>query len=222
MLSILFRCLSIGFTLLALVSGHVQAQPAPFCLDGQVPTLEPALMELNEQIGGVLGDPLECLHVDPDTGDLIQHTSGGLAVLQPATNLAGFVSGDEHWQLTPQGVAYWVELTSPSDVAPPQPADATQPLTIDAVIADAATRLQVDPSLVQLLSLQAVAWSDSSLGCPQAGIAYAQVITPGYRVVVESGGQTLEYHTDQTGRAIVVCDGSPRNPGVVLVGSGAW
>jgi hypothetical protein len=60
-LSIRFRRGGVGFILLALLSGHAQAQPAPFCLDGQVPTLEPALMVLNEQIGGLLGDPLECL-----------------------------------------------------------------------------------------------------------------------------------------------------------------
>jgi hypothetical protein len=34
---------------------------------------------------------------------------------------------------------------------------------------------------------------------------YAQVITPGYRVVLEAGGQRYEYHTD-TGRFVVLCE----------------
>jgi hypothetical protein len=47
-------------------------------------------------------------------------------------------------------------------------------------------------------------WSDASLGCPQEGMMYAQVITPGYLIVLEAQGQTFEYHTDQ-GTNVVLC-----------------
>ncbi len=45
-------------------------------------------------------------------------------------------------------------------------------------------------------------WPDSSLGCPQPDMLYAQVITPGYLVVVEVSGEPIEYHTDDRGTVV--------------------
>jgi hypothetical protein len=45
-------------------------------------------------------------------------------------------------------------------------------------------------------------WSDASLGCGERDKAYAQVITPGYRVIIAGGGKRLEYHTDARDRAV--------------------
>ena len=59
-----------------------------------------------------------------------------------------------------------------------------------------ADRLRVD-SVVQR------EWPDTALGCPQPGMAYAQVITPGYLVIVSGGGKRFEYHTDTRGRAVM-------------------
>jgi hypothetical protein len=70
---------------------------------------------------------------------------------------------------------------------------------------DLAQRLGVAVGQIGLASVEAVEWSDTSLGCPQPGMMYAQVITPGYRVVLEAGGQSYEYHTD-TGRFVVLCE----------------
>ena len=70
---------------------------------------------------------------------------------------------------------------------------------------DLAGRLGMASADVQLVSVEAVEWSDTSLGCPQPGMMYAQVITPGYRVVLEAGGQTYTYHTDE-GRFVVLCE----------------
>ena len=50
-----------------------------------------------------------------------------------------------------------------------------------------------------LVSLEAVDWPDASLGNPQGEMFYAQVITPGYKIVVESGGKQYAYHTDLSG-----------------------
>jgi hypothetical protein len=52
-----------------------------------------------------------------------------------------------------------------------------------------------------LVSVEAVEWNDASLGCPQPGMMYAQVITPGYLVKVLVDGQPREVHTDGRGRA---------------------
>jgi hypothetical protein len=52
---------------------------------------------------------------------------------------------------------------------------------------------------VVLVSLEAVDWPDTSLGNPQGEMFYAQVITPGYKIVLASGGANYEYHTDLNG-----------------------
>lgn len=73
---------------------------------------------------------------------------------------------------------------------------------------DLASRASVKIEDVEVTSFEAVEWSDSSLGCPQPGQMYAQVITPGYRVILKAAGQTYEYHTDRGNRA-VLCSGGP-------------
>jgi hypothetical protein len=45
---------------------------------------------------------------------------------------------------------------------------------------------------VTLVSLEAQDFNNSSLGCPEAGMAYQQVITPGHRVIVEAEGRRFD------------------------------
>jgi hypothetical protein len=58
---------------------------------------------------------------------------------------------------------------------------------------------------ITLVGVEAVEWSDSSLGCPRPGMNYLQVITPGYRISLEAQGKGYEYHSDQSSR-VVRCD----------------
>ena len=69
---------------------------------------------------------------------------------------------------------------------------------------DLAQRLGLAPESIRLVSIHAVQWPDASLGCPQPGMVYAQVITPGFRMVLETEGRTYEYHTD-AGQSVVLC-----------------
>lgn len=48
-------------------------------------------------------------------------------------------------------------------------------------------------------------WPDTSLGCPEPGRLYAQVLTPGYRIVLGAGDERYVYHTSNA-RA-VFCPG---------------
>ncbi len=55
----------------------------------------------------------------------------------------------------------------------------------DAAIARARETLRtagIDPSQLTVTRAEPVTWPDSSLGCPQPGIQYLQVLTPGYRI----------------------------------------
>lgn len=56
-------------------------------------------------------------------------------------------------------------------------------------------------------TVEAIDWPDSSLGCPQPGMMYAQVITPGYRMVLEAGGEEYVFHASSGADAnLVLCE----------------
>lgn len=73
-------------------------------------------------------------------------------------------------------------------------------------VADLASRLGIPESAITVRTVESVEWPDASLGCPRPGMMYAQVITPGYRIVLEADGKRYEYHTSRT--HVMLC--SPR------------
>ena len=75
------------------------------------------------------------------------------------------------------------------DVIPGEVPDAVLASVIDA----AAAETGVDPADVVVINAEAVTWNDGSLGCPEPGVLYTQALIDGYRVVVEAGGQQLDY-----------------------------
>ncbi|MCY3989749.1 MAG: hypothetical protein OXF50_00810 [Caldilineaceae bacterium] len=72
---------------------------------------------------------------------------------------------------------------------------------------------------ITVVSTEEVEWSDTSLGCQEPNKMYAQMITPGYKIVLESGGNTYDYHTaaDPEG-PLVHCteDGTPASADLTL------
>ncbi len=90
------------------------------------------------------------------------------------------------------------ESTSvPSLAGTPSAAGDAAPL-----IAAIAVDLGVPPESVQVITMESRDWPDSSLGCPQPDMLYAQVITPGYLVLVEVSGERIEYHADELGTVV--------------------
>ncbi len=81
------------------------------------------------------------------------------------------------------------------------------PLAVEAALAQAALDAGVARAAVELVSYRGEEWNDTSLGCPQPGKFYAQVVTPGYVVIVRIGSTEREYHTDLEHRA-VTCSGA--------------
>jgi Ferritin-like domain len=70
---------------------------------------------------------------------------------------------------------------------------------LTAAIAD---DLGAPPETVQVVSMEPRNWPDTSLGCPQPDMLYAQVVTPGYLVLVDVSGKRIEYHTDERGTVV--------------------
>jgi hypothetical protein len=72
------------------------------------------------------------------------------------------------------------------------------------VIALHAQVFNVDPATITLISDEEVEWPSSALGCPKPDMMYLTVITPGFRVVIEQGGQQYAYHAGRDG-AFFLC-----------------
>jgi len=99
------------------------------------------------------------------------------------------------------------------------PPPAPSPLPVDAPIPAGATQVAklakehlakekgLNLTTIRVVEVQAVDWPDTSLGCPQPGMMYAQVITPGYRIVLSDGTTDYEYHSDASTR-VILCSSS--------------
>ena len=57
-----------------------------------------------------------------------------------------------------------------------------------------------------LIAYEAVDWNNASLGCPKPDVMYAQVVTPGFRLVFDHEGTRYEYHTDVDASNVVLCE----------------
>ncbi len=63
---------------------------------------------------------------------------------------------------------------------------------------DLAKRLSITVVEINVAEAAGVIWPDSSLGCPQKGMAYAQVLTQGYRILLEYAKNQYEYHAGKS------------------------
>lgn len=73
------------------------------------------------------------------------------------------------------------------------------------LVSDAADRAGVPVGEVEVVSIESQDFNDASLGCPEAGKLYAQVITPGFRVVVSADGDEYDYRVGQDSLEFTRC-----------------
>jgi len=81
------------------------------------------------------------------------------------------------------------------------PGEAPVPLSsedIDSLVMlakfDLALKTGADIEKMDTESIKEFDFSDASLGVPEPGVAYTQVITPGYIIMLSSEGEIYEYH----------------------------
>ncbi len=79
-----------------------------------------------------------------------------------------------------------------------------------AAITALAKRLGIGAAEIEVLSMDEQNWPDTSLGCPEEGKFYLQVVTPGYALQLRAKGQVYEYHVDESAKVVVVCRKSER------------
>ena len=78
------------------------------------------------------------------------------------------------------------------------------PAPVRAAIDAAAVEAGVEPDDVLVVSFEDREWASTALGCPQPGFSYAQVVTPGYFVLLRAGDSEFEYHTNRA-NSVVLC-----------------
>ena len=90
------------------------------------------------------------------------------------------------------------------------PSSGTQAL-VEQAKEDLAQRLSISTEQISLVEADAVVWPDASLGCPQLGIEYTQVTTPGYWILLEASGSQFPYHSDR-GTQLFLCHQEESSP----------
>lgn len=61
-------------------------------------------------------------------------------------------------------------------------------------VGDLAKELGVPGGNIKVLERGVALWPDASLGLPEPGMMYAQVMTEGFHVLLEAGGKKYVYH----------------------------
>jgi hypothetical protein len=168
---------------------------------------------LHDLIPEVVGDCDSDEFHNPENGDGLQRTTNGLLVWRKADNWTAFTNGSTTWVNGPFGLQsrpiddrfdWEMAAGPPQSPSPPASLPPGSDALVQQAIADASQMTGVDPAAVFVVDVQAREWSDASLGCPKPGQFYAQVITPGFLIIVEAAGQRFEYHTD-LGRRVELC-----------------
>ena len=164
------------------------SDPQPGGETGYQITVDVGSRELNYLVTGD-GEVLVCAESGLRPLEAVEGAMGDDPSDGAGTTLAG--GGDEY------------DSESPADAV--SPGVLTQAL-LDAIVADAAQRAGVAPSEVVVLSSEQQIFNDSSLGCPEPGRVYTQVLTPGHRVLVDAGGETYDYRVNSLADTYKLCE----------------
>ena len=89
------------------------------------------------------------------------------------------------------------ERTPVEDTAPPTGEVPTA--VLDRVTTDAMERTGVAAADLEIIRSESLIFSDGSLGCPKPDVVYTQAPVPGYRVVLDADGQSLDYRVTERG-----------------------
>ena len=134
-------------------------------------------------------------------------------VITPGYKLVFDLAGASHAVHTNSDGSHMVVCGDGGSGTPPLPPNTPEPSASESVPGEIETaarklladELGADEGEFRLVNSEDVQWSDASLGCPKEGYAYAQVITPGYKLVFDLGGTSHAVHTNSDGSHMVIC-----------------
>ena len=98
------------------------------------------------------------------------------------------------------------DLESP--VATPSPGTVEFPEVARELRSKVAADMGLSPDSLTARSVERVTWRDASLGCPEPGKMYAQVLTEGWKVIYQHAEEgQIEVHATQNLDTFVICEG---------------
>lgn len=71
-------------------------------------------------------------------------------------------------------------------------------LLVQVAVQDLVKRLDIPVEQIKLLEIREVVWPDASLGCPQPGMVYAQVLQDGLLIRLGVENQMYFYHSGES------------------------
>ena len=179
-------------------------QPYPPAVMAAITMLSQDLMVDINQIQVIAYEPVDwpdsCLGVNtPGVACMMVVTPGYRVVL--AYNGAEY---ELHTDETGQRVQYASGYPPVSPGYPPSsPGESpNQPQPLPIVIGYLSHLIGISTGDIHVVSVEAVQWPDSCLGLAQSREVCAEVIVPGYQIILQVGNNTYEIHTDQTGENI--------------------
>lgn len=83
--------------------------------------------------------------------------------------------------------------------AHPMPVTGLSPRVLARIVAAVAEERGLAVADVTITEIVAMRWADASLGCPEPGMLYAQVITDGFQIVIDAAGHRHDYRVTRSG-----------------------
>ena len=100
-------------------------------------------------------------------------------------------------------ISVLVTLTIACTVAEEPVLSPTQEEAVNTARTELASVVGVAAAEIELNQVNPMVWPNSSLGCPEKGMMYLDVITSGFRVEFDVGSKIYQVHTAE--RTAIVC-----------------
>ena len=97
--------------------------------------------------------------------------------------------------------------TQASTTRQPTPRPTSPPTAADIAKLALGQQLNINPAAISIVSVEPVEWPNACLGVQEQGQMCAQVVVPGYLVMLEAERQRYEYHTNADGTELQAVPG---------------
>lgn len=101
-----------------------------------------------------------------------------------------------------------IDVVKPTRTPSPAPQTELTPAE-QAAIARLSSTLDLPAGQISILSTEAVNWPDGCLGIQRPGMMCTEAIVPGYKIVLEAGGEQYEFRTNESGSQVAQVSGAP-------------
>jgi hypothetical protein len=120
-------------------------------------------------------------------------------------------TGDNQPEANTSTTTHETTTTSGSTATTDFPPDVSLPDSfpdglLEKIVVEAANKAGVSMSDIEVTSVKAMTFNDAALGCPEPGKMYAQVLTPGFIVLLDADGVEADYRVVQSSGEFRICN----------------